>query len=57
MDQTATTQHATDQTDAPDDQFTRVSKAGWNGFTRFLLLNVIVVIAALLIIGLFTVWS
>ena len=57
MDQTATTQHAPEHADAPEDHFTRVAKAGWNGFTRFLLLNVIVVIAALLIIGLFTVWS
>jgi hypothetical protein len=57
MDQTATTQHAPDHADVTDDHFTRVSKAGWNGFTRFLLLNVIVIIVALLIIGLFTVWS
>jgi hypothetical protein len=50
-------QAAPDRADAPEDHFTRASKAGWNGFTRFLLLNVVVIIAALLIIGLFTVWS
>jgi hypothetical protein len=57
MEQSATAQTAPDHADPADDQFTRISKAGWNGFTRFLLLNVVVVIIALLIIGLFTVWS
>jgi hypothetical protein len=57
MDQSSATQSAPDHADAPEDQFTRVAKAGWNGFTRFLLLNVVVIIVALLIIGLFTVWS
>jgi hypothetical protein len=49
MDQTAA--------QSEEDRFTQVSKAGWNGFTKFLLLNVVVTIVALLIIGLFTVWS
>jgi hypothetical protein len=57
MDQPATAQTAPDHADQADDPFSHVSKAGWNGFTRFLLLNVIAIIAALLIIGLFTVWS
>jgi len=57
MDQSATAQSAPDHADVTEDQFTRVAKAGWNGFTRFLLLNVVVIIVALLIIGLFTVWS
>ncbi len=40
-----------------DDQFTQVSQQGWNRFSRFLLINVLVTIAALLLIGAFTVWS
>ncbi len=42
---------------AGEDPFTKVSQAGWNGFTRFLLINVVVIVVALLVIGLFTVWS
>jgi hypothetical protein len=57
MDQSASAQTSPDHAEPADDQFTRVSKAGWNGFTRFLLINVIVIAAALIIIGLFTVWS
>jgi hypothetical protein len=54
MEQTVTkaAEDASDQ-----DVFTRVSQAGWNGFTKFLLLNVVVVIVALIIIGFLTVWS
>ncbi|HQT38632.1 MAG TPA: hypothetical protein PK231_04345 [Acidocella sp.] len=40
-----------------NDPFTNVSQTGWNRFSRFLLINVLVVIAALLLIGAFTVWS
>ena len=40
-----------------NDPFTSVSQTGWNRFSRFLLINVLVVIAALLLIGAFTVWS
>jgi hypothetical protein len=57
MDQSASAQTSPDHAEPADDQFTRVSKAGWNGFTRFLLINVIVIATALIIIGLFTVWS
>ncbi len=57
MDQSATAQTAPDRAEPADDQFTRVSKAGWNGFTRFLLITVIVIVAALLVIATFTVWS
>jgi hypothetical protein len=46
-----------DVADLAEDDFTKVAKAGWNGFTRFLLLNVVVTAAALIIIGIFTVWS
>ncbi len=42
---------------APDAAFDTVSKAGWQRFTKFLLINVLVAIAALLIVGLLTVWS
>jgi hypothetical protein len=56
MEPSATLDHSTQRPDATDDHFTQVAKAGWNGFTRFLLLNVIVTIVILLIIGLFTVW-
>jgi len=56
MEPSATLDHSTQRPDAADDHFTQVAKAGWNGFTRFLLLNVIVTIVILLIIGLFTVW-
>jgi hypothetical protein len=48
--------HSPQNTEVIEDQFTQVSKAGWNGFTRFLLLNVVVTIVVLLIIGFFTVW-
>lgn len=49
---TKTAEDASDQ-----DEFTKVSQAGWNGFTRFLLLNVVVIAIALVIIGFLTVWS
>jgi hypothetical protein len=39
------------------DEFSVVSKTGWERFSKFLLLNVIVIVVALLLIGAFTVWS
>jgi hypothetical protein len=39
------------------DEFDKVSQAGWNGFTKFLLINVIVIAVALVFIGALTVWS
>jgi hypothetical protein len=44
------------ETVAPD-EFDKVSKAGWDGFTKFLLINVVVITIALLFIGALTVWS
>ncbi len=38
-------------------QFDRVSQTGWTWFTKFLLWNVLAIIAILLFIGLLTVWS
>ncbi|MDR3521432.1 MAG: hypothetical protein P4L54_07445 [Acidocella sp.] len=42
---------------AENDPFTSVSQTGWNRFSRFLLINVLVAVAVLLLIGAFTVWS
>jgi hypothetical protein len=39
------------------EEFDDVSKKGWEFFTKFLLGNVIVTVAALVVIGLLTVWS
>ena len=41
----------------PEADFDGQSKKGWQFFTKFLLTNVVVIAAALLIIGLLTVWS
>ncbi len=35
----------------------KTSKAGWEWFTRFLLINVILCIVGLLLVGALTVWS
>lgn len=44
--------------DASDnDEFSIVARTGWDRFSKFLLVNVIAVVAALLLIGAFTVWS
>lgn len=47
--------------DAPADpaqaEFDENAKKGWNFFTKFLLGNVIATAAALIFIGLLTVWS
>jgi hypothetical protein len=51
-DQTVQTTEAV----APD-EFDKVSKAGWNGFTRFLLINVIVIALTLVFVAALTVWS
>ncbi|MDE8348250.1 MAG: hypothetical protein POG74_02030 [Acidocella sp.] len=42
---------------AENDPFTSVSQNGWNRFSRFLLINVLVAVSILLLIGAFTVWS
>jgi hypothetical protein len=39
------------------DEFSVVAQTGWNRFSRFLLMNVVAIAAALLLIGAFTVWS
>lgn len=39
------------------EQLDRDSQAGWNRFTRFLLVNLIATVVALLVIAAFTVWS
>jgi hypothetical protein len=36
--------------------FNSTAKKGWDGFTKFLLSNVIAVVAGLLFVGLLTVW-
>ncbi len=44
--------------DASDnDEFSIVARTGWDRFSKFLLVNVIAAVAALLLIGAFTVWS
>lgn len=44
--------------DASDnDEFSIVARTGWDRFSKFLMMNVIAVVAALLLIGAFTVWS
>jgi len=40
----------------PEQDFDNASKKGWEFFTKFLLGNVVFTIAALLIVGLLTVW-
>jgi hypothetical protein len=37
-------------------EFNSTAKKGWDGFTKFLLSNVIAVVAGLLFVGLLTVW-
>ena len=39
------------------EQLERGSQAGWNGFTRFLVVTVISLVVILLLIAAFTVWS
>jgi hypothetical protein len=48
---------AREETPAEIAQFDRTAQTGWNWFTKFLLWNVIACVVALLVIGLFTVWS
>jgi len=58
VDQTAGAPHAhREDTPAEIEQFNRISQTGWNFFTKFLLWNVLAIIAILLLIGVFTVWS
>jgi hypothetical protein len=42
---------------AETDAFDRKSMAGWQWFTRFLLVNVIAIAAGLAFVAIFTVWS
>jgi hypothetical protein len=52
------TDHATGPVTHPsDEQFAEASKKGWAFFTKFLLGNVIATLAALIFVGLLTVWS
>jgi hypothetical protein len=52
------TDAAPNPNDASDhDEFSAVAQTGWNRFSRFLLVNVVAIAAALLLIGAFTVWS
>jgi hypothetical protein len=54
----AVAEHARrEDTPAEIAQFDRTAQTGWNWFTKFLLWNVIACVVALLVIGLFTVWS
>jgi hypothetical protein len=46
-----------EDTPAEVEQFNRVAKTGWDFFTKFLLWNVLAIIAILLFIGVLTVWS
>jgi hypothetical protein len=39
------------------EQLEQGSQAGWNGFTRFLVVTVISLVVVLLLIAAFTVWS
>lgn len=58
MEQTAGAPHAhREDTPAEVAQFNRISQTGWNFFTKFLLWNVLAIIAILLLIGFLTVWS
>ncbi len=41
----------------PDEEFDNVSQKGWEFFTKFLLGNIVVTVAALVVVGLLTVWS
>jgi len=41
----------------PGQDFDTAAKKGWAFFTKFLLTNVLVTIAVLLLVGLLTVWS
>ena len=53
----------TDQTTLPasepvdEDVFDKTSQAGWNWFTRFLLINVILCAVGLAFVAALTVWS
>jgi|GEM_PF-3499453 hypothetical protein len=40
----------------PDLDFDTVSQKGWNGFTKFLTVNTVATVLALLLIGALTVW-
>jgi len=40
-----------------DDAFSLSAKTGWHRFSKFLLINVVAIVSALLLIGAFTVWS
>jgi hypothetical protein len=40
-----------------DDDFDKAAKAGWQWFTKFLLINVILCAIGLLFVGALTVWS
>jgi hypothetical protein len=52
VDQVSASNNASDH-----DEFSAVAKTGWERFSKFLLVNVIAIIVALLLIGAFTVWS
>lgn len=41
---------------ADGNEFDAAAQKGWNFFTKFLLANVVSVVATLLVIGLLTVW-
>ncbi len=51
----AQNEHGTEPAGPVD--FDAGSKKGWQFFTKFVFWNVIVIIAVLLLIGVFTVWS
>ncbi len=59
MDQTVSgAEHAhREDTPAEVEQFNRIAQTGWNFFTKFLLWNVLAIIAILVFIGFLTVWS
>jgi hypothetical protein len=49
--------HTTEETALPAaDYFDTTSKKGWDFFTKFLSVNVVITIALLLLIGALTVW-
>ncbi len=40
----------------PELDFDTVSKKGWEGFTKFITINTLAIVVAMLIIGALTVW-
>jgi hypothetical protein len=47
---------AQDSAELAEGQFDQAAQSGWNFFTKFLLGNVVFIVIALLVIGVFTVW-